>query len=391
MKKTLLATAIAGAMVYGATAAQAATVYDQDGTQVDVYGRINLGVTTGGYDGSYSAFDATTGEEVGVVVKESGSEFVDVFSRFGFRARHQVSPDLQVFANMEFRPQLNAQNTDSMQIRNSFVGLQGDSWGMVRVGNFDGVLYQAVTSNFEIQEYEGFTSTSGGATSARGDSIQYSTPNLQGFQAHVQAKHLSGNNRNDSETVRLTDGQEVLLLETESPSAIAGDGDNSSTVSWQAAVNYEWQDLYLGLGYNQSKDVSDRGARYAGGANNPAGEDIWAAAALYQFTPAFRAGLKYEEVTDLVDNPSATAIENLWTVMGVFDYGMGEIYADYNRVRMAQDGVDSQNRWTLGANYRFSQPMYVWAEVVDYDFDSEQAIEDITDDLRFTVGLRYDF
>ncbi|MCE8030639.1 porin [Halomonas daqingensis] len=378
MKKTLLATAIAGAL--GVTAAaQAATVYDQDGTQVDVYGRINLGVTTGGIQ-----------SEEPDAAKTDGSEFVDVFSRFGFRARHQVAPDLQAFANMEFRPNLARQNSSSMAIRNSFLGIRGDQWGMVRIGNFDGVLYQAVTSKFDIQEYEGFTTTSGGNVSARGDSIQYSTPNLSGFQAHVQAKHISGND---------IDGN-----------AIVGEQDNSSTVSWQAAVNYEWEGLYLGLGYNQSKaEREDRGYRYRGAAGtrgNPAGEDIWAAAAIYQFTPAFRAGVKYEDVTDtfsteelndrvaagfITADQAAGAIDNMWTLMGVFDYGMGEIYADYNRIRSVHEGTDSRNAWTLGANYRFSRPMYVWAEIVDYDFDSDDSISDLNDDLRFTVGLRYDF
>ncbi|NIC35145.1 porin [Halomonas desiderata] len=374
MKKTLLATAIAGAL--GVTAAaQAATVYDQDGTQVDVYGRINLGVTTGGIQ-----------SEEPDAAKTDGSEFVDVFSRFGFRARHQVAPDLQAFANMEFRPNLARQNSSSMAIRNSFLGIRGDQWGMVRIGNFDGVLYQAVTGKFDIQEYEGFTSTSGGAVSSRGDSFQYSTPVLGGFQAHVQAKHLSGN------------GAEV------------GAQDNSSTLSWQAAVNYTWQDLYLAAGYNQSKaEREDRGYRYRGAAGtrgNPAGEDIWAAAAIYQFTPAFRAGVKYEDVTDtfsteelndrvaagfITADQAAGAIDNMWTLMGVFDYGMGEIYADYNRIRSVHEGTDSRNAWTLGANYRFSRPMYVWAEIVDYDFDSDDSISDLNDDLRFTVGLRYDF
>ncbi|MGO1886604.1 MAG: porin, partial [Halomonas sp.] len=47
MKKTLLATAIIGALGASA-AAQAATVYDQDGTKLDVYGRIAMGVAGGG-------------------------------------------------------------------------------------------------------------------------------------------------------------------------------------------------------------------------------------------------------------------------------------------------------------------------------------------------------
>ncbi|MCA1773832.1 MAG: porin, partial [Halomonas sp.] len=38
MKKTLLATAIAGSMA--ATGAQAATIYNEDGTKLDLYGNI---------------------------------------------------------------------------------------------------------------------------------------------------------------------------------------------------------------------------------------------------------------------------------------------------------------------------------------------------------------
>ncbi|WP_444677093.1 porin [Halomonas sp. E19] len=402
MKKTLLATAIAGALGVSA-AAQAATVYDQDGTQVDVYGRINMGVTTGGTDttqfrphrlnpvtGQIDLADTEARE-----IKASGSEFVDVFSRFGFRARHNVAPDLQAFANMEFRPNLTHQNTNAMTIRNSFLGLRGDQWGMVRIGNFDGVVYQAVTSKFEVHEYEGFTAISGGPTGARGDSIQYSTPNLEGFQAHLQVKHASGNGN------------------------VVGDGDNSSTVSWQTAVNYQWQDLYLAAGYNQSKDLDassleDRNASYKGGGAYPAGEDIWTVMAAYQFTPAFSARVKYEEVSDRFDNDELDrraayyeargnngaasniygAARNLWTVGATFDYGMGEIYADYNRIRSAFEGVDSRNAWTLGANYRFSKPMYVWAEIhdADFDFDAEETtLSDLNDEIRYTVGLRYDF
>lgn len=73
MKKTLLATAIVGALGASA-AAQAATVYDQDGTRLDVYGRIAMGIEGGGpeFNSDNEAID-------------NGPEFVDVFSRLGLR------------------------------------------------------------------------------------------------------------------------------------------------------------------------------------------------------------------------------------------------------------------------------------------------------------------
>ena len=42
MKKTLLATAIAGAAAFTAAGAQAATVYNQDGTKLDIYGNVQI-------------------------------------------------------------------------------------------------------------------------------------------------------------------------------------------------------------------------------------------------------------------------------------------------------------------------------------------------------------
>ncbi|TVM06858.1 MAG: porin, partial [Halomonas sp.] len=50
MKKTLLATAVVSAVAaMGATTSvQAAPVYDQDGTKLDIYGRISMGIRGGG-------------------------------------------------------------------------------------------------------------------------------------------------------------------------------------------------------------------------------------------------------------------------------------------------------------------------------------------------------
>ena len=88
MKKTLLATAIVSAL--GASAvAQAATVYDQDGTRVDIYGRIAMAIESGGteYDGG--------------VYEDNGAEFVDASSRLGLRLQHMVSSDLTAFGHLE--------------------------------------------------------------------------------------------------------------------------------------------------------------------------------------------------------------------------------------------------------------------------------------------------
>lgn len=390
MKKTLLATAIAGTMA--ASGAQAATVYDQDGTSLDLYGRLAYAVTTGGPE-------AAPGED-----KTDGSEFVDLGSRFGFIANHEVTRDLSTFARMEFRGKADARNENANDddgdndafggfdtIRNTYVGVKSNSWGAVQVGNFDSIMYQNVTVIQDVPENAGATNIDFGDVAAHGDSIQYSSPMMEGFQAKVAAKHLSGNGADT------TDGQ-----------------DDGSTTSWHAGVSYEWEDLYLGAAYNQSKQVDDQGASYDGAAEFGKGgpkqysEDLWGVVAQYGFTDTFSGRISYQEVGDVtasqadieaddVDGEGFFGIDNLVGIGATYEYGMGEIYGDYYHVEMIDERVDDQNRWVLGANYRFSEPMYVFAEAYQEDSatDSDESLSEnfrnLDDEVLYTVGVRYDF
>ncbi|QJQ96883.1 MULTISPECIES: porin [Halomonadaceae] len=376
MKKTLLATAIAGALGVSA-AAQAATVYDQDGTQVDVYGRLIMGLTTGGTDTTNAAGDT---------VRQSGSDFEDFNSRFGLRARHQVNTDLSVFANAEFRFNAAERQRDGEVInsnRSTFVGVNSQQFGRVQVGNFNSMYYNAVTAVFDVPENLGWESIGGVDNSSHGRSIAYSTPVLEGFQAHLQAKHYTGNDQ-------------IVGVE-----GVGADIDSGSTTSLQAAINYTWQDLYLAVAYDQNRDF---GVRPGGGETGNSGENIWGAVAQYQFTPAFSARLGYETTStddaqyEATIPAGATANidsqylgQDITSVGATFDYGMGEIYGQYSRISYDAADISSANRWMLGANYRFSQPMYVFAEVYDADFDTDARISDINDDVLYTLGVRYDF
>ncbi|MEA2120413.1 porin [Halovibrio sp. HP20-50] len=368
MKKTLLATAIIGAMGASA-AAQAATVYDQDGTKLDIYGRVVYGITTGGVESS-------SGEP-----KSDGSEFIDLGSRFGFIADHEVTRDMSVFARMEFRGDADAQNTNGFDtVRNTYLGVRSDSWGSVQAGNFDSVYYRSGDVIFDVPENAGWEQLGGIAADSRGDAVSYSTPDLSGFRAHVQAKHLSGNDA----------------------TVVAGQ-DNSSTWTTAAAVDYTINDLYMSLGYSQGKNVDDRGASYDGGGSYAAGEDLFGFFTNYDLTDALSLRFKYEQITDtysqneLLANGDVDARESIMGLGATYDYGMGEVYGQYARIDMAYDGVDDKDRWMLGGNYRFSQPMYVFAEVYQQDdgTDLDRSISDnfrsLDDEILTTVGVRYDF
>src|SRR5690554_6509349 len=183
MKKTLLATAIAGAL--GVTAAaQAATVYDQDGTKVDIYGRIAMGIAGGGP------------EYAGSTYQDNGAEFVDAYSRLGLRLQHMVSSDLTAFGHLEWRfsaDQDGSNNTDFdsfSETRQAYLGLRSNSWGIIQAGNFDSFYNQSVSAPFDVYIDRGLE-FAGHPTQSRGDSIGYITPNLSGFQVFLQAKHYS--------------------------------------------------------------------------------------------------------------------------------------------------------------------------------------------------------
>src|SRR5690625_4153667 len=188
MKKTLLATAIAGAL--GVTAAaQAATVDDQDGTKVDIYGRIAMGIQGGGAE-----YETREGERVRI---NNGARFVDAYSRLGLRLQHMVSSDLTAFGHLEWRFRADEAGTNNdgnfdafSETRQAYLGLRSNSWGTIQAGNFDSFYKDAVTAPFDVYIDRGLE-FGGHRTHSRGDSIGYITPNMAGFQVYLQAKHYS--------------------------------------------------------------------------------------------------------------------------------------------------------------------------------------------------------
>lgn len=351
MKKTLLATAIAGALGVSA-AAQAATVYDQDGTRLDIYGRIAMGIEGGG-----DQFDSE-GNEI-----DNGPEFVDVFSRLGARMSHEINSDLSAFGHVEWRFRGDERSGEGIgagddafrEVRQSYIGLRSDSYGTLQGGNFDSFFLQSVTSPFDVYINRGLE-FAGHPTQSRGDSLGYITPNLAGFQVYLQAK--------------LYDDR----------GAIEPDG-TSSVVASQGGAVYEINNLRLAAGYVD--DVVE------GGGND---ELRYGATVAYEFVPGFSGRLGYEGRDD---ND---------TLGGGFDkYGLGMTYAindwafnlDYYNID-EDDAVDDRNAWAAGAYYKLASNFDVFLELNDADIstDRDTSLGEITDDfddVYWLTGARYHF
>lgn len=343
MKKALLATAVVSTL--WASAAQATTVYDQDGTKLDIYGRISMGIAGGGAD-----FDSS-GNKV-----DDGAEFVDVFSRLGFRMSHEVTSDLTAFGRLEWRFTGDERNADQgfNEIRQSYIGLASKQYGTFQAGSFDSFYAQFVSLPFDVYLDRGLLFKSSGIQS-RGDSIGYYTPELNGFTTFVQLKHYS---------------ERGLTVEEQSR--------EGSVVAAQGGVRYQQGPLSVGLG--AVEDV------VRGGGN---GEMLYGLIGSYQVTDQFAARLGYEtqDESDVYGGGFDTV-----GLGGTYSTGPWAFTADYYNVE--RDSQDNSNAWAAGAYYKISSAFDVFVEVADGDAPSvnrDTRLGELTDNVYWLTGARYLF
>lgn len=359
MKKTLLATAIIGALGASA-AAQAATVYDQDGTKLDIYGRIALGIAGGGPEFN------SAGQEI-----DNGAEFVDVFSRLGLRMSQEVSRDLTAFGRLEWRFRADESGNRNgndfsafSETRQAFLGLQSDQFGTFQAGNFDAFYNQFVSLPFDVYIDRGLNFAEH-PTQSRGDSIGYYTPDLQGFTAFLQLKHYS--ERGELEGVGTT--------------------DEGSVIAPQGGVRYSQGPVTVGLGF------IDDVARGDGGN----GEMRYGLIGSYDITDQFSARLGYEtrdDNSDIVGPGGETRGGGFDTVGlgGTFTTGPWAFNVDYYNID--RDDDTTSNAWAAGSYYKVSSNFDVFVEVADGDapnVNRDTTLGDLTDDVYWLTGARYHF
>lgn len=367
MKKTLLATAIAGALGASA-AAQAATVYDQDGTQLIVNGRIALGIQGGGPE--YNA----DGDRI-----DNGTEFMNLFSRLGLSMSQQINSDLKAFGRVEWRFTGDERDTDSgfSEVRHSYIGLESASFGTVMAGNYDSFYNSHVMGPFDVYLNQGleFSRGQGGQLHARGDSIGYITPNLSGFQAFLSAKHHSGRG-------------EIVEIGEDSDTQNVGDG--SSEIVTQGGVKYEQGPLRLALGYVDDSQVDDvEGSRTRSPGND---EVLYGATASYAITDDFSARVGYETRDD---NEDLGGGYDTWGVGA--SYAMGQWAFNADLYNIDNDDGDDRTAWAAGAYYKVSSNFDLLTELYQGDqpeitVSTDDGIETADgDDMYWLVGARYHF
>ncbi|WP_163647558.1 porin [Modicisalibacter sp. 'Wilcox'] len=386
MKKTLLATAIAGALGASA-AAQAATVYNEDGTQFDIYGNIQL---------AYADQETYGGGDV-----DSEDQLLDNGSTIGFKGQHIINPGLIGYFKAEFEhdadeEKVNGGINDGDQ---AYLGLTGN-FGDLRVGSWDPIIddwVQDPVSNVEYADVTDSTSDLGrlygddfgvGAdTDREGDKVQYMSPSLGGLQVVVgtqykgdaEGEYEATGYKNQGSNASLFGGLKYAVGAF-SVAAIYDDlnnyeldsttgGDDIKADAYGLGAQYVIGTLRVAakaertkldyLGEDGNIDRYALGARYGYALSDNFAGDVYGA---YQYVDA-------DKEVAAVTNPMAYT--NADGGHNVTQSG------DYN-------GDDSFNEFMVGATYNISPAMYTFVEYVSYDRE-----DDLGDAVSF--GALYSF
>lgn len=133
-------------------------------------------------------------------------------SRLGFRANHQLTPDLWAMAQIEGQVDFNSNESRSLSSRNTFLGL-GGNWGELKIGYHDSPMktQRIRVDLFGNQLGDARNGILEGFDEYFRNSILYSSPSYAGFTAdlHYSVESLSNgaaenSNKNDAWSVGLT-------------------------------------------------------------------------------------------------------------------------------------------------------------------------------------------
>jgi len=348
MKKTLLATAIATAMA--ASGAQAATVYNQDGTKLDIYGNLQIAYKT-----------IETVQDDGSV--DSEDELFDNGSTIGIKGEHVISEGLTGYfkAEWEFDADESKGPGGIDTGDQAYMGLKGD-FGDARVGSWDPLIDDWIQDPITNNEYFDASDSSGrivGIESREGNKLQYASPSFNGLQFALGTQF-----EGDAEDENYSD----------SSNASAFGGVKYTAGAFSVAAVYDNLD-------NNDGDYAGTGE--VGGIDNFDAGDQYGITAQYTVN-TLRVAVKYERFEADSDE---TENVDYYALGARYGYGMGDLYGAYQYVEVDDEhgysstspsavGVDdsdeSYDEVVIGATYNISDAMYTFVEAAWYDREDDE-------------------
>ncbi|MFQ1914609.1 porin [Aeromonas veronii] len=349
MKKTILAIAIPALF---ASAANAAVIYDKDGTNFDVYGRVQANY--------YGEHDDTDGELVGS-------------SRLGWSGKVALNNTWSGIAKTEW--QVAAENSDKgsdgksskFDARHIYAGFDGTQYGKIIFGQTDTAFYDVLEPTDIFNEW----GDAGNFYDGRQEGQVIYSNTFGGFKGKVSYQ------TNDDVAVKITDvGQKIK------EDAIWGK-DVKRKKAYAVAAGYDFD---FGLGFNAGYAYSDLQNKVNGQTGK---KDEWAVGAHYAINGFYFAGVYTEgEVKNkslgLKDDGrgyelAASYNVDAWTFLAGYNFKEGKA----NAQAAGSTYKDLVDETLLGVQYAFTPKLKAYTEY------KIQGIEKHDDE--WTVALQYNF
>ncbi|MEB5774468.1 porin Omp38 [Aeromonas caviae] len=349
MKKTILAIAIPALF---ASAANAAVVYDKDGTSFDIYGRVQANY----YGDSDNPNPLTQADTQG------DAELIGT-SRLGWSGKVALNNTWSAIAKTEW--QVAAENSDDSKFksRHIYAGFDGTQYGKIIFGQTDTAFYDVLEPTDIFNEWGDMGNFYDGRQEGQ---IIYSNT-FGGFKGKLSYQ------TNDNEAVKVADVGGNSFT-TEFPGIKRNYG-------YAAAAGYDFD---FGLGLNAGYAYSDLEST----TNTNTGEKSeWALGAHYAINGFYFAGVYTEG--DLKNDTTGYKGEgrgyelaasynvDAWTFLAGYNFKEGK---DNTAGSSYEDMVDET---LLGVQYAFTSKLKAYTEY------KIQGIDKMDDE--FTVALQYNF
>ena len=349
MKKTILAIAIPALF---ASAANAAVVYDKDGTSFDIYGRVQANY----YGDSDNPNPLTQADTQG------DAELIGT-SRLGWSGKVALNNTWSAIAKPEW--QVAAENSDDSKFksRHIYAGFDGTQYGKIIFGQTDTAFYDVLEATDIFNEWGSYGNFYDGRQEGQ---IIYSN-SFGGFKGKLSYQ------TNDNEAVKVADVGGNSFT-TEFPGIKRNYG-------YAAAAGYDFD---FGLGLNAGYAYSDLEST----TNTNTGEKSeWALGAHYAINGFYFAGVYTEG--DLKNDTTGYKGEgrgyelaasynvDAWTFLAGYNFKEGK---DNTAGSSYEDMVDET---LLGVQYAFTSKLKAYTEY------KIQGIDKMDDE--FTVALQYNF
>lgn len=388
MKKSLLALAVASvAAASFASTASATTVYDKDGTSIDLYGRVQSVY----YSDKASGVMDADGE---------GKGSIQSTARLGFSLRTQLTPGIAGFAKGEWEMGNGdnaADDASGYKARYLWVGTDFGQFGAVKFGKFEEAIADTLAYTDIFEDWG--TAGQLGNDDKREGVVEYMW-NGNGVSAVLSYQF--------AKQASLTDG--------------AWEKGEKTDIDYSIAANiaYTTPDVVFGpisvsAGYNYAKFISNAGAN-SWTMPNDLGQTMnldydnykqfavaasWGSLDVGPYIAALYQQRKYEvnysNTVDVTDNGSDTYTGAGYEFVAGYTFTNGIFVATgYNNLTVKnyfQDGDISVKTVPVYACWNLNPQFRVWAEA-RFDAGSDVAgntFVDGADENMYSAGVRYSF